>query len=350
MVDLRLTKSGPLTATAGEQVGYTLVVTNSGPAAALAVNVLDALPAGVDFVAASSSQGLCERGVSCQLGEMAVGGTATVVVTGLVQSGVLTGVQLVNTAQVGSSNLDSNPADNRAGYTTTVWARVRLAIVKLANASNVLVGEPVQYTILVTNSGPSTARDVVVSDLLPVGLGNVGVSSSQGGCVGFPCSLGDLAPGAAAAINIVGIAKSAGVLDNSASVTTSTALDPASVLASAVQVVAGAYADVALSKDASPSAVAGGTLQYTLTAINNGPSAAAFITISDALPAQTSFVSASSGCTQSGGVVTCQVSELAAGAQASFSISVLAAADSAGGTSIENRAAVTAAKSSGGPW
>ena len=343
LVDLSLVKSGPVTTTAGEQLRYTLTITNSGPAAALAVNVLDALPAGVDFVAASSSQGLCERGISCQLGDLAAGATATVAVTGLVQSGVLTGVQLVNTAQVGSSNTDRNPADNRDAYTTTAEARVRLDILKLANQPNVLVGEPVQYTILVTNSGPSTGRDVVVSDILPAGLSNGMVSSSQGACNRLPCNLGELAPGATATINVVGIAAVSGLLYNSASVATSTALDPDSVLTSAALVTAAPYADLALVKDATPTALAGGSVVYTLTVTNNGPSAAAYITVTDILPAQTTFVEAQTGCTQSSGVVTCLAPTLAAGASTAFIITVTASSAITGGSSIENRASVTAA-------
>jgi uncharacterized repeat protein (TIGR01451 family) len=51
-----VTKSGPVTATAGQAIVYRIVVTNSGPATATAVSLVDALPDGVSFVAASSTQ------------------------------------------------------------------------------------------------------------------------------------------------------------------------------------------------------------------------------------------------------------------------------------------------------
>ena len=102
-VDLRLVKSGPPVALAGATVRYTLTVTNQGPVTATGASLLDALPPGVDFVAATPSQGLCEGGVTCQLGDLAAGASATVIVTGLVQSQLLTGTKLVNAAQAGSA-------------------------------------------------------------------------------------------------------------------------------------------------------------------------------------------------------------------------------------------------------
>ena len=50
--------SGPVIATAGQAIVYRLVVTNSGPATATAVSLVDALAGGVSFVVASSTQGL----------------------------------------------------------------------------------------------------------------------------------------------------------------------------------------------------------------------------------------------------------------------------------------------------
>src|SRR5690606_28367574 len=105
-VDLAVSKAGPATAVAGEEIVYSLTVTNSGRATATAVSLVDALPAGVSFVDAASSQGLCDAGVSCELGTMGSGATATIVVTGLVASDVVSGTTLVNTAYVDSANLD----------------------------------------------------------------------------------------------------------------------------------------------------------------------------------------------------------------------------------------------------
>src|SRR5690606_23895268 len=101
---------------------YSLTVTNSGPAPATAVSLVDALPDGVSFVDATSSQGLCEAGISCQLGEMGSDATATIVVTALVAADVVSGTTLVNTAYVDSANPDTNAGNNTDTASTDVTA------------------------------------------------------------------------------------------------------------------------------------------------------------------------------------------------------------------------------------
>ncbi len=341
--DLRLAKSGPTTATAGATVRYTLTVTNQGPVTATATHLLDALPPGVDFVAATASQGLCQGGVACQLGDLPAGAAATVIVTGVVQSTLLTGTQIVNAAQVGSANRELTPADNRAAFTTTVQALALLTLTKRAAATNVLVGDLVQYQIVVANSGPSTARAVTVADLMPATIANALVSSSRGGCTGFPCSIGDLEPGATATIIVAGMAAASGPAYNQAAVTSATDLDPASMLAAGALVTVAPFADIALHKAAAPTAVAGSQVVYTLTVYNDGPSDAAYITVTDALPAQAAFAAADPGCSAAGGVVTCLAPVQGAGMTRTFVITATTAADLALGSSIENRAIVAAA-------
>src|SRR5207247_1245291 len=96
--DLSITKGDvPDPVTAGQQLTYTLTVHNGGPDAAAGVSVSDVLPAGAAFVSATPSQGTCSgtSTVSCALGGLANGGSATVsiVVTA-------SGTSLSNTATV----------------------------------------------------------------------------------------------------------------------------------------------------------------------------------------------------------------------------------------------------------
>ena len=51
-VDLVVAKSGAPTVVAGNQLAYTVVVTNNGPSLAQDVTLVDALPSGTIFVAA----------------------------------------------------------------------------------------------------------------------------------------------------------------------------------------------------------------------------------------------------------------------------------------------------------
>src|SRR5262249_20537533 len=91
-------------------------------------------------------------------------------------------------------------------------------------------------------------------------------------------------------------------------------------------------------KSAPATVTAGASLTYTLAVHNGGPSDATGVAISDTLPTGVAFVSASSGCVNGAGTVTCTVGALANGANASESIVVTA--PSATGT-VTNTAGVS---------
>ncbi len=119
--DLSLTKSSaPNPAIAGQQVTYTLTATNAGPDTALAAVIVDTLPAGSTFQGASPgctfdpSTGPAGT-VTCPVGDLAFGASATVQVVVLATAG-----SPVNSANVSSTTAEPNPADNTATATTTV--------------------------------------------------------------------------------------------------------------------------------------------------------------------------------------------------------------------------------------
>ena len=186
---------------------------------------MDALPSGTIFVAATPSQGTCNGGVTCLLGDLGVGATATVRITVTV-AGATTG-SLVNVAQASSNNVDSNPANNRAAYTTTATAQAALFVSKVATPQPAVLGGQLVYRIVVTNTGPSAAQAVTVTDNLPAALLNPVVSSSQGGCIAFPCALGTIPAGGSATLLVIGTVAPTATADivNTATVTSATSLD-----------------------------------------------------------------------------------------------------------------------------
>ena len=99
-------------------------------------------------------------------------------------------------------------------------------------------------------------------------------------------------------------------------------------------------ADLSMAKSANlPFVPAGTNLTYTLTVTNEGPSDASGITVTDTLPGAATFVSASAGCTESGGTVTCTAASLANAASVQFTITVTA--PGAPGGNLSNTASVT---------
>jgi uncharacterized repeat protein (TIGR01451 family) len=114
--------------------------------------------------------------------------------------------------------------------------------------------------------------------------------------------------------------------------------------------VANAQADLAVTKsDAPDPVVAGNNVTYTITVTNNGPSTAQSVTLADAVPASTTFVSftAPAGWTTATppvggtGTVTATNPGVANGATATFTLIVRVNAGTANGTVLTNTATVT---------
>jgi uncharacterized repeat protein (TIGR01451 family) len=104
----------------GSPLTYTVQVANTGPSTASNVQLTDTLPAGVEFVSATSSVGTCQEDggiVTCDLGDLAEGAQAivTIVVVPL-DAGVL----LENVAQVTRGEPDFYLPNNTATARTQV--------------------------------------------------------------------------------------------------------------------------------------------------------------------------------------------------------------------------------------
>jgi len=112
--DLSITKSTTTTtAPTGSTISYLLTVTNGGPSPATGVTVADDLPTGLQLVSATPSQGSCTQTdpVSCSLGTLASGASATITIQALVTA---TSGSISNTATVSPTVADPNGGNNSA--------------------------------------------------------------------------------------------------------------------------------------------------------------------------------------------------------------------------------------------
>ncbi len=337
--NLAITKSGPGGVTAGQNVTYTVVVTNNGPQASAGVVVTDPTPANLTFV--SNSNG-CTSAYPCNLGTLAPGQSVTITSTYSTLPSFSGNV--TNTATVSATTSDPNMSDNSANAITNVGAQADLSVVKSGPLST-NPGQVITYTVVVSNGGPSPATSVVVSDPTPVGIAFI---SNTGACTtSYPCSIGNVTAGQSATITStysVPPTYSGGAIVNTA--TASSAVnDPSNTYdSSTATTTVGASADVAISKSGPATATLGTNITYTITVSNFGPAGATGVVVSDPTPAGLGFVSASGGGCSS---FPCTIGALALGPPvtitATYSIPVNYA-----GTSITNTASVSSASDPNG--
>jgi len=207
---------------------YAITVTNRGPAAATGVTLTNALPAGVNFVSVTSSQGACLRQgglVTCDFGQLTPGAAAVATVT-VTPFGV--GV-FTNSATARGAQLDLVTNNNFAQAITAARPLSDLLLAQTVSANFAPVGQPLTYTLNVTNRGPNAANNVRLTDALPEGVILLAAAASQGSCTNaggkVTCGLGNLAANARAQVMLVVQATVPGSITNSA-IVASDEVDP----------------------------------------------------------------------------------------------------------------------------
>jgi uncharacterized repeat protein (TIGR01451 family) len=167
------------TPNAGDNVIFTITLTNNGPWDATGIIVSDVLPTGVTYVSNSASQGSYGSSTGkWTMDSLSNGSSATLTITASVNQG--TGGQTIsNTASVTADQEDNNSANNSATASFTVQS-ADLGVANTVDNPTPNVGDNVTYTITVTNSGPWDATGITVSDILPTGVTYVSNSASQG--------------------------------------------------------------------------------------------------------------------------------------------------------------------------
>jgi len=330
--DVALVKTAsPTTASPGDNVTYTLVATNNGPSTATGVSISDPLPSGVTFVSADSGCALASGTVTCTIGTLAKDATATKHFVVKIANATTGSVHNVGTVSATTPDPDhSNDSDDAD---VTVTPKVDVALVKTASPTSGSPGDNVTFTLAVTNNGPSTATGVSIADALPAGLTFV---SADSGCTNasgtITCTVGTLAKDASATKHVtVKIAAGAtGTIHNVATVTSTTPDTNPANNSDDADVAVTDDADLSIVKSSQATATPGENVEYTLLVHNHGPSAASGVKVTDAIPAGTTFVSASSGCANASGTVTCIIGGLANGAETTLHITVKVGASTVG--------------------
>ncbi|MBO9664651.1 CARDB domain-containing protein [Dokdonella sp.] len=326
LADLRVTKSGSATVTPGDDVVYTIVVTNQGPSDAANVVVADATPAGLVFV---SNAGACTTAYPCSIGTLANGASATITTTYSVPANYSGANPIVNTAIVSSDTPDPDPTNNQGSAQTGVGpGNADLAITKTGPAA-IASGGAISYTLLIVNHGPSPANGASYSDVVPAGITGITATCAgeQGGaaCVTPPTvtgntvtgTVGTLPSSGSVLVTINGTAPQGPLtLSNMATVTPPSGVndpDPSNNQDDVDTAVGTPMADLVVEKTGPAGATPGTQVTYTLTVTNNGPDDAVDATLDDPTPPGLSFVSATPPCAAG---FPCDLGTLADGASA----------------------------------
>lgn len=205
----------------GDDLTYTVTVTNAGPASAENVRVTATLPTDVTMVSTTGCTEDPAGGPTCTLESIASGASKQVTIVASVSPAAIG--DLTATATVMSDTGDPVATNNSTSLaTTTVARRADLSITKTDSVDPVIPGEPVTYTVTVSNAGPQESVGVVVTDTLPTAVTFVSTSGCAEDPAGVPtCSLGTIASGASAEYTVVVTVDGGtfGTLANSVSVT-----------------------------------------------------------------------------------------------------------------------------------
>jgi uncharacterized repeat protein (TIGR01451 family) len=232
---------------------------------------------------------------------------------------------------ISDGNGGTNAALITINVTNSAAPQADVAVFK-TGPTNSIAGSNLTYTVTVTNSGPSTATNVVVSDLLPAGFTFVSATPSStvsNNLVSWPAI--SLAKNAVSNFTVTAISAAGGNFTNIAFATSGT-LDPnpannnGTLTNAQVCTTVASLADVAVFKTGSTNINAGSAVVYTITATNMGPSTASNVVIKDNLPAGVTFQSASGSYTLSNNVVMWPGVTLAKDASVNFTLTMTAPA------------------------
>ncbi len=208
-----------------------------------------------------------------------------------------------------------------------------LTLDKTDRVDPVNVGDVIQYDLRFRNRGPDDAYGVRIVDHLPAQVEYQSSTASHNGtcslagstltCAGFQRLPDDASQGI---VHVNALAKTAGSPLNTAEIfTDSIDYDSRNNGGSETTTIRPPpSADLVATKSGPAEVTDEDTFVYSIRSHNNGPNTAQNVQLTDELPSGVEFVSASSGCGESGGTVTCSTASLASGANLDGSITVRA--------------------------
>ena len=323
VVDLDIDKQVSGDPIAGQDITYTITVSNIGATEAAAVTVTDTLDPDLQFVsfdAQSSGATITQNGqdLTFDIGLLAPSATATFSFIATIDSSAIGNI--ANSATVTTSDSDSDSSNNTSVVNITAESHVDLVLDKQVDLATAIPGSnQLIYTFTIDHDTDtiSDASNVVVTDTLPTGLTGVLISAPTADATNFDPATGEvtvtyntLLIGETRMFTVTADVQedATGDVVNSGNVTSAgTEIDPTNNNDTATTTLTPDF-DVVVAKvvdNNSPNP--NDTVTYTVTVTNEGPSTAPGVVLSDVIPTSMTLVSAtmeSQNGTLDGGTVT----------------------------------------------
>ena len=302
LVTVKTLASGNATPDEGDTVIFQITVTNDGPDTATGVSLTDSLPAGLTFVADTTSQGTYDQTTGLfDIGTLASGATATLTLEGTVDVGQGGNtITNITTAATGDQPDPSTVGDDLEESVTVNDAANLVTVKTLASGNPTPAeGDTVTFQIEITNFGGAQATNVSLTDSLPVGISFTGSTVSQGSydeTTGV-FDIGTLNVGDVATLTLTGtvdVGQGGNTITNITTAATGDQVDPSTVgddLDASVDVIDNTTDLVTVktlaSGDTTPNE--GDIVSFQIAVTNNGGAQATNVSLTDSLPAGISF-------------------------------------------------------------
>ena len=168
--DLTMSKEAPATAPIGAPLVYALTLVNQGPLTATSVLITDTLPAGFLYGTYAGPYPCALQGstFSCQAGEIPPAGQGHILITGTVA--LTASGTLLNVVQATTAITEVTGTNNLAQAATVVQQACPDLAAGKAGPATTHAGDPITYTLAVTNLGSLDAPAVRLTDTLPAGV------------------------------------------------------------------------------------------------------------------------------------------------------------------------------------
>lgn len=289
-----LTKRVPIKHAVGDTIAYEYTIEAKENISE--VTLRDVIPAGLEYVSSIPAAQVSGDELVWALGDVDEGG-------------VVRGTLNVKATSVGTfSNCATITAIPRVCNTIIVGEPL-LAISKVVADSTLILGEPADFTVTVTNTGNSIARNVVINDMLPEGL----IAASP-----ILFNIGDLDPAESKSVQVKADTTRSGTFNNIASARGSNVAevtDDASVIVTTP--------GLTVEKTGTDTQYIGKRASYEIAVTNTGDMPLTGVSVTDTVGEGMTLTSAP-GASVEGNTATWMISSISAGETKTFTVSTAA--------------------------